>query len=92
MDYGKFFSKDTEAFVGSPTREIFKKVDINSIYSLSGGYPSPDALPVESMGIWPEGIPVRWYTGSHGTKGGDFGPFRGASRKDSDNDFLAAGH
>lgn len=50
MDYGKFFSKDTEAFVGSPTREIFKKVDINSIYSLSGGYPSPDALPVESMG------------------------------------------
>ena len=50
MDYGKFFSKDTEAFVGSPTREIFKKVDINSIYSLSGGYPAPDALPVESMG------------------------------------------
>ena len=44
MDYGKFFSKDTEAFVGSPTREIFKKVDINSIYSLSGGYPSPDEI------------------------------------------------
>ena len=50
MDYARFFSEDTASFVSSPTREIFKKVDINSIYSLSGGYPAPEAFPISAMG------------------------------------------
>ena len=49
MDYGRFFSADVPAFMPSPTRELFKKVDISSIYSLAGGYPSPDAFPLEDM-------------------------------------------
>lgn len=49
VDYSKFFSEDTYAFVSSPAREIFKKVDINKIYSLAGGYPSPDAFPLDAF-------------------------------------------
>lgn len=50
MDYEKFFSEDVAAFLPSPTRELFKKVDISKIYSLAGGFPSPDTFPLEGMG------------------------------------------
>ena len=47
--YGKFFSKDTTSFMRSPVREIFKRVDLNSIYSFAGGYPSADTFPLEDI-------------------------------------------
>ena len=43
------FSKDTECFFRSPVREIFKKVDLSSIYSFAGGYPSADTFPLEDI-------------------------------------------
>lgn len=33
----------------SPVREIFKRVDLNSIYSFAGGYPSADTFPLEDI-------------------------------------------
>ena len=44
------FSKDTESFFRSPVRDIFKKVDLNSIYSFAGGYPSAETFPLEEIG------------------------------------------
>lgn len=43
------FSKDTESFFRSPVREIFKRVDLNSIYSFAGGYPSAETFPLEEI-------------------------------------------
>ena len=43
------FSKDTESFFRSPVRDIFKKVDLNAIYSFAGGYPSADTFPLEEI-------------------------------------------
>lgn len=48
-DYGILFSEDVGSFFRSPVREIFKKVDLNSIYSFAGGYPSADTFPLESF-------------------------------------------
>ena len=47
--YSKFFSKDTTSFMRSPVREIFKRVDLGSIYSFAGGYPSADTFPLEDI-------------------------------------------
>ena len=49
MDYKDFFSADTGNFMRSPVREIFKRVDLNKIYSFAGGYPSADTFPVEDI-------------------------------------------
>lgn len=43
------FSKDTSNFMRSPVREIFKRVDLNKIYSFAGGYPSADTFPIEDI-------------------------------------------
>ena len=43
------FSKDKESFFRSPVRDIFKKVDLNSIYSFAGGYPSAETFPLEDI-------------------------------------------
>ena len=43
------FSKDTESFFRSPVRDIFKKVDLNSIYSFAGGYPSAETFPLDEI-------------------------------------------
>ena len=43
------FSKDTESFFRSPVRDIFKKVDLISIYSFAGGYPSAETFPLEEI-------------------------------------------
>ncbi len=48
-DYTNKFSEDTGSFFRSPVREIFKRVDLNSIYSFAGGYPSADTFPLESI-------------------------------------------
>ena len=48
-DYNNMFSQDVASFFRSPVRDIFKKVDLNSIYSFAGGYPSAETFPLESI-------------------------------------------
>lgn len=43
------FSEDVGSFFRSPVREIFKKVDLNSIYSFAGGYPSAETFPLDEI-------------------------------------------
>lgn len=43
------FSDDVASFFRSPVRDIFKKVDLNSIYSFAGGYPSAETFPLEQI-------------------------------------------
>ncbi len=47
--YNDKFSRDVHSFFRSPVREIFKRVDLNAIYSFAGGYPSADTFPLESI-------------------------------------------
>lgn len=47
--YNNFFSDDVFSFFRSPVREIFKKVDLSSIYSFAGGYPPAEAFPAEAI-------------------------------------------
>lgn len=51
MDYQSLFSKDTHSFFRSPVREIFKRVDLNAIYSFAGGYPSADTFPLKEFSV-----------------------------------------
>lgn len=48
--YTNKFSEDVGSFFRSPVREIFKRVDLNSIYSFAGGYPSAETFPLEKIG------------------------------------------
>ena len=47
--YKDIFSDDVASFFRSPVRDIFKKVDLNSIYSFAGGYPSAETFPLEDI-------------------------------------------
>ncbi len=47
--YDNKFSEDVSSFFRSPVREIFKRVDLNSIYSFAGGYPSAETFPLEEI-------------------------------------------
>ena len=47
--YDNKFSEDVGSFFRSPVREIFKRVDMNAIYSFAGGYPSADTFPLEEI-------------------------------------------
>jgi len=47
--YNEKYSKDVSSFFRSPVREIFKRVDLNAIYSFAGGYPSADTFPLEEI-------------------------------------------
>ena len=47
--YNNKFSKDVASFFRSPVREIFKRVDLNAIYSFAGGYPSAETFPMEEI-------------------------------------------
>ena len=49
MLYDNIFSEDVGSFFRSPVRDIFKKVDLNSIYSFAGGYPSAETFPLEEI-------------------------------------------
>lgn len=49
MDYTKYFSDDVSSFMRSPVRDIFKKVDLSSIYSFAGGYPDAATFPLEDI-------------------------------------------
>lgn len=47
--YSDKYSKDVSSFFRSPVREIFKKVDLNAIYSFAGGYPSAETFPMSDI-------------------------------------------
>ena len=47
--YDNMFSEDVGSFFRSPVRDIFKRVDLNSIYSFAGGYPSAETFPLEDI-------------------------------------------
>ncbi len=47
--YKDKFSEDVGSFFRSPVREIFKRVDLNAIYSFAGGYPSAETFPLEEI-------------------------------------------
>ena len=47
--YNGKFSDDVASFFRSPVREIFKRVDLNAIYSFAGGYPSAETFPLEEI-------------------------------------------
>ena len=47
--YTDKFSEDTGSFFRSPVRDIFKRVDLNAIYSFAGGYPSAETFPLEEI-------------------------------------------
>lgn len=49
MMYKDIFSEDVGAFFRSPVRDIFKRVDLNAIYSFAGGYPSAETFPLEEI-------------------------------------------
>lgn len=49
MDYQSLFSEDTYSFFRSPVRDIFKRVDLNAIYSFAGGYPSAETFPLATF-------------------------------------------
>ena len=49
MSYDNKFSEDVGSFFRSPVREIFKKVDLNAIYSFAGGDPSAETFPLEEI-------------------------------------------
>lgn len=49
-DYSHLFSEDVHSFLRSPVREIFKKVDLNAIYSFAGGYPDAATFPLGEIG------------------------------------------
>ncbi len=49
LDYSDKFSEDAGSFFRSPVREIFKRVDLNAIYSFAGGYPSADTFPLAAI-------------------------------------------
>lgn len=49
MDYSKFFSDDVPSFMRSPVREIFRKVDLASIFSFAGGYPDAATFPLDDI-------------------------------------------
>ncbi len=49
LDYTNKFSEDVGSFFRSPVRDIFKKVDLNAIYSFAGGYPSAETFPLEQI-------------------------------------------
>lgn len=47
--YKELYSDDVACFFRSPVRDLFKKVDLSSIYSFAGGYPSADTFPLEAF-------------------------------------------
>ena len=49
MNHSGLFSEDVASFFRSPVREIFKRVDLNAIYSFAGGYPSAETFPMEEI-------------------------------------------
>lgn len=49
MNYTDLYAADVAAFYPSPVRDLLRTVDMSTIISLSGGYPSPDTFPTEEL-------------------------------------------
>lgn len=47
--YDTLFSEDTRSFFRSPVRDIFKRVDLSTILSFAGGYPSAETFPLNRL-------------------------------------------
>lgn len=47
--YEELWAEDTKNFMRSPTREIFRKVDLSKIYSFAGGYPDAQTFPTDQI-------------------------------------------
>ena len=60
MDYQRLFAQDVHNFMRSPVRDIFKKVDLNSIYSFAGGYPDPATFPIGEIRKICDGVLERY--------------------------------
>ena len=74
MDYSRFFSDDVPSFLRSPVREIFRKVDLASIYSFAGGYPDASTFPLGEM----EGL-TRMVVGKYGARALQYGGTQGVT-------------
>ena len=74
MDYARFFSDDVPSFLRSPVREIFRKVDLASIYSFAGGYPDASTFPLAEM----EGL-TRRVVEKHGARALQYGGTQGVT-------------
>lgn len=74
MDYSRFFSDDVPSFLRSPVREIFRKVDLASIYSFAGGYPDASTFPLAEM----EGL-TRRVVEKHGARALQYGGTQGVT-------------
>lgn len=60
MDYQRLFAQDVHNFMRSPVRDIFRKVDLNSIYSFAGGYPDPATFPIGEIRKICDGVLERY--------------------------------
>ena len=60
MDYQRLFAQDVYNFMRSPVRDIFRKVDLNSIYSFAGGYPDPATFPIGEIRKICDGVLERY--------------------------------
>ena len=60
MDYQRLFAQDVHHFMRSPVRDIFRKVDLNSIYSFAGGYPDPATFPIGEIRKICDGVLERY--------------------------------
>ena len=60
MDYQRLFAQDVHNFMRSPVRDIFRKVDLNSIYSFAGGYPDPATFPIGEIREICDGVLERY--------------------------------
>ena len=74
MDYARYFSGDVPSFLRSPVREIFRKVDLASIYSFAGGYPDASTFPLAEM----EGL-TRRVVEKHGARALQYGGTQGVT-------------
>lgn len=72
MDYSDFFSLDALNFMRSPVRDIFKVVDLNSIYSFAGGYPDAQTFPLDKMKELTTAVVEKY-----GSKALQYGPTQG---------------
>ena len=72
MRYDKLFSADVPAFMRSPVREIFRKVDLSAICSFAGGYPAAVTFPVDEI----RDLPARVLE-KYGTKALQYGATQG---------------
>ena len=74
MDYSRFFSDEVPSFLRSPVREIFRKVDLASIYSFAGGYPDASTFPLAEM----EGL-TRQVVEKYGARALQYGSIQGVT-------------